>query len=62
MSKRSRVYKFNDKKSSGSFVKSEIMPYQKLAEELNQNESENEKYIHLLKTIFGVLMLWICNY
>ena len=62
------IYKFFDKKSSnantsGSVVKGEIMQNQELAEELKPiiKNLKNKKYTHFLKTIFGVLILLICN-
>ena len=51
----SMVYKFFDKKSSGGAIKAE--PNHQLANELTGRLLENlrnEKYIHLLETIFGV--------
>ena len=60
----SMVYPFCDKKSIGG-VQSEIIPKQQLAGELHEpifrKFKKNEKYTHLLKTIFGVLILQICN-
>ena len=59
------VYKFFDKKSSGNGARSEIIPKQQLAEELHKpiiRKIENGKYAHVLKTIFMVLILRICNY
>ena len=56
------VYKFFDKKTSGSGVKS--MSNHQLAEELQKSITRKfkiRKYIHYLKTIFGVLILLICN-
>ena len=62
----SMVSKYFDKQSSSSntsegAVKSEIIPNQrpselatpKLAEDLHKENLKNEKYTHLLKTIFG---------
>ena len=49
------VHKFFDKKSSGGAIKAE--PNHQLANELTGRLLENlrnEKYIHLLETIFGV--------
>ena len=51
-----------NKITSGGAVKSEIMSNQELAKELHKSFHENEKYTHLLKIIFGVLILWICNW
>ena len=59
------VYKFFHKSSSGGDVKSEIMPSQELAEILIKKLLELleiKKYIHLLKTVFGLLVLVMCNY
>ena len=53
----SMVYKFFDKKSSGSGVVTE--PNYQLANELhrqNYRKSRDEKFIHPLETIFGVLI------
>ena len=59
----SMVYKFFDKKSSpGSGFA--IKRNEQLAKELDlpiMKKIKKEKYIHLLKTIFGVLILQICN-
>ena len=66
------VYKLFDKESalltnksaSGGAVKCKIISNQQLAEELHKPLLENlkyEKYAHLLKTIFEVLILPICN-
>ena len=58
------------KKSSGSnicyisAIKNEVMSNQQLAEDCTSQLLEklkNEKYNHLLKTIFGVLILQICS-
>ena len=52
------VYKFFDKKSSGSGIAATEPNYQ-LANELHSRFLENlkkEKFIHLLETIFGVLI------
>ena len=53
------VYKYFDKKTSDGDVKSEVMLNQELAEELHKPNIR--KYTHLLKTIFGVPILLICN-
>ena len=53
----SMVYKFFDKKSSGSGVVTE--PNYQLANELHRQsyrKSRDEKFIHPLETIFGVLI------
>ena len=53
----SMVYKFFDKKSSGSLVANE--PNYQLADELHKQiirKSKEEKFIHPLETIFGVLI------
>ena len=52
-------YKCFNKKYAGSGIKNEITQNQQLAEELHKPIIRNlkkEKYIHCLKTIFGVLM------
>ena len=51
------VYKFFDKKSSGSGVAAE--PNYQFANELHKQIIKNlrdQKFIHLLETIFGVLI------
>ena len=58
------VYKFFDKKSLSSSAKSEIISKRVLREELhkpNIKKLKSEKYTHLSKTIFGVLifLIWI---
>ena len=53
----SMVYNFFDKKSSGSGVVTE--PNYQLANELHRQcyrKSRDEKFIHPLETIFGVLI------
>ena len=55
------VYKFFDKKSAliaGSSIKNEIKQNQQLADYTNQfiEYFKKERYIHHLKTIFGVLI------
>ena len=58
----SMVYKFFDKKSKGTGIKS--MPNQQLANELHKpilGNLKKEKCIILLKTIFEVLIWLICN-
>ena len=60
----SMVYKLFDKKASGSEIKNDKMSNKELAGKLQKQlleHSRNEKYIHLFETIFGVLMLLICN-
>ena len=63
---------FIDKKSSatrvdkvaGGATKNKNMPNQQLAEELHKpiiRKYKNAKYTHLLKTIFGMLILQICS-
>ena len=57
------VYKFFDRKSSGSGVTAE--PNYQLANNLIGKLLENlrdEKFIHLLETISGVLIQLICNH
>ena len=59
----SMVYKFFDKKSSGSGIVNE--PNYQVAMNLINQLLENfkkEKFIHLLETIFGVLIQLICNH
>ena len=51
------VYKFFDKKSTGSGIKNEIKQNQQLTNELHKpiiKILKKEKFIHHLKTIFGV--------
>ena len=51
------VYKFFDKKTSGSVIKNDNITDKELAEELHKliiRKFNKEKYIHLLLTIFGV--------
>ena len=58
------VSKLFDKKSSGNVVKSKIIKNKQLAEELHKPNIRNlkrEEYSHLLNTIFGLLILQICN-
>ena len=53
----SMVYKFFDKKTSGSVIKNDNITDKELAEELHKliiRKFNKEKYIHLLLTIFGV--------
>ena len=56
----SMVYKFFDKKASGSDIKNENISEKELAEELHKpiirKFLKKEKYTQLLKTIFGVLI------
>ena len=59
----STVYKFFDKKSEGSAIKS--TSNQQLADELHKQiirNSKAAKSILILKTIFGELILLVCNY
>ena len=52
----SMVYKFFDKKSSGGAIKIKIISNQQLHKNYTKQLLENvnnEKYIHLLKSIFG---------
>ena len=59
----SMVYKFFDKKSSGSGIINE--PNYQLANELHKpiiRKFKKEKFIHLLETIFGLLIQLICNH
>ena len=53
-------YKFFDKMTSGGAIKS-MLNQQQFINQLLKNLKE-EKYIHHLKTIFGVLIYLICNY
>ena len=58
----SMVYKFFDKKSSGSGIANE--PNYQLANELYKpiiRKLRKEKFIHLLGTILGILIWLICN-
>ena len=58
------VYKFFDKKSAVSGIKNQITQNWQLAEEVHKpviKTFKKEKFIHHLKTIFGVLILQICN-
>ena len=66
------VYKFFEKKTSntgatkfaGGAIKNKIMPNHQLAEELQKpifKNLKNKKYSHLLKTIYGALILRICS-
>ena len=60
----SAVYKFFDKKTAGGTIKNEIKQNKQFAEELHKpikRKFKKEKYIHHLKTIFGMLILQICN-
>ena len=53
------VYKFFDKKNTGSGFKNEIKRNEKLGEELHKpinKKSKNEEFILQLKTIFPVLI------
>ena len=55
----SMVYKFFDKKTSGSGANDKIKQNQQLAEELHKpiiRKFQKRKYIHHLKTIFVVLI------
>ena len=54
---------FFDKKSSGSGIANE--PNYQLANELHKpiiRKSKKEEFIHLLETIFAVLIYLICNH
>ena len=57
----SMVYKFFDKKTSDNGIKNENISNKELAKELHKPIIKNEKYTHLLQTIFGLLILLICN-
>ena len=60
----SMVYKFFDKKSAVSGIKNQITQNQQLAEEVHKpviKTFKKEKFIYHLKTIFGVLILQMCN-
>ena len=53
------IYKFFDKKSNDSGVNNEIKQNDRLAKESHKSIVKNlkeEKHIHHLKTIFGVLI------
>ena len=55
----SMIYKFFDKKSKESGVNNEIKQNDRLAKESHKSIVKNlkeEKHIHHLKTIFGVLI------
>ena len=59
-----RFINFFDKEFSGSSAKSETMPNQGLAEEWHKpviTKFEKQKVYHLLKTTYGVLILWRYN-
>ena len=59
----SMVYGFFDKKSSGSGIKS--IPNKQIADKLHKpiiKKIKRKKYILHLKTIFGILILQICNW
>ena len=60
----SMVYKFFDKKSSGSCVAATDSNYQLANELINRllKNSRDKKFIHCLETIFGVLIQLICNH
>ena len=60
------VYKFFDKKTSGSDIKNENISNRELADELHTKKyykitKEKENYTQLLYTISAVLILLICN-
>ena len=60
----SLIYKFFDKKNSGSVIKDDNISNKELAEELHKiciKKFKTRKYTHLLQTIFGVPILLICN-
>ena len=60
----SLVHKYFDKASSGSRVRNEIMLKEELAEELYKpiiKKCEKRKVYSSFKTIFGALILQICN-
>ena len=53
------VYKYFDKKTSGSGIKNENMSNKELAEELRKpviRELKKKTHTYLLQTIFGVLI------
>ena len=55
----SMVYNFFDEKSTGSGMKNQITQNQQLAEELHKpiiRKFQKEKFIHHVKTIFGMLI------
>ena len=55
----SMVYNFFDEKSTGNGMKNQITQNQQLAEELHKpivRKFQKEKFIHHLKTIFGMLI------
>ena len=59
------VDKFFDTETSGGGIKNEIMSNKELAEELHKpiirKLKKKQKYTHLLKIRFEVLILLICN-
>ena len=57
----SRVYKFFGKTSTGSGIKQNEQLTEKLHKPPIIRKLKKEKYIHHLKTIFGVLILQTCN-
>ena len=53
------AYKYFDKKCAGNGIKNETTQFQQLVAELHKQiirKLKKEKYIHHLKTIFGVLI------
>ena len=55
----SMAYKYFDKKCAGNGIKNETTQFQQLVAELHKQiirKLKKEKYIHHLKTIFGVLI------
>ena len=58
------LYKFFDKNISDGAIKGTIISNQKLAEKLHKaiiRKLGKSKVYILLKTVFGVLILWVCN-
>ena len=59
------VYNFFDKKTSCGAIKTEVMQNEEIAKEYTNQLLENlkkEKYTYLLYTIFGALILQVCNW
>ena len=57
----SLVYKYFDKKSSGSGVRNEIMQSQEIAEELHDQTIKKFEKLKVYSSIFWVPILRICN-
>ena len=57
------VYKYFGQKTLGGAVKNENMSNKELPEELDKpllQNLKNERYAHLLQTIFGVMIVLMC--